>query len=75
MEKNNLNCLPSALTNLKLRKLNVKENKITNLPEGAYDLGYLEWLDISQNNLTELPDELGNLVMLNHLVTFYNISI
>lgn len=73
MEKNNLNGLPSALANLKLRKLNVKENKIANLPEGAYDLGYLEWLDMSHNNLTELPDELGNLVMLNHLVTFYYI--
>jgi len=57
---------------INLEKLNLKENRLTKLPNSIGNLTNLTKLYVSGNILTELPDSIGNLTNLEKLRLRYN---
>jgi len=52
----------------KLRVLNLSDNKLKDLPHQFYMLEELRKLYLKNNHLSVIKAEIGNLIMLTHLV-------
>ena len=64
----NIGDFPSEIGMLtKLKKVVLKNCRLTSLPESIGNLTNLIHLDLSENRLSSLPDSIGNLVKLVHL--------
>lgn len=73
LQKNYLATLPEDIGRLNgLRRLNVKENRLSVLPASVVMCEELTSLDASNNQLTSVPDEYGDLPALQHLILDYN---
>lgn len=71
LSDNRLTALPSTLGELTcLQRLNLSHNLLQELPAGVYVLPDLRSLQLDHNNLTALHDDLGNLPLLEYLVSF-----
>jgi len=55
LNKNPLGATPDVARMPNLRRLLLRETGITELPKGLSRLPYLEWVDLSQNSITSLP--------------------
>ena len=56
----------------KLRKLDLKINRISTLPKTIGELPNLKYLDLSNNIIKSLPEKIGQLKNLEHLYLRYN---
>lgn len=69
LQHNSLTTFPAEIGTLqKLTKLNASHNNIKILPNEFYKLTELQVLQLSHNCLESLTKDLGNFVMLHHLV-------
>ena len=68
LDENNLIALPAGINKLKnLILLNLKNNKLTELPAEIGDLRELRWLFLSKNQLVGLPTSIQRLTKLKKL--------
>lgn len=72
LHNNLLEELPPEIGSLrKLRIINLSDNKLNNLPHQFYMLEELCELYLKSNLISTLEAEIGNLIMLTHLVKKY----
>ena len=64
----NLTSISKNIINLEnLRFLNLKYNKLTNLPNELFELKYLDTLILDNNKLKKIPDKINKLTNLKYL--------
>lgn len=65
--------LPNSIKNLtNLKKLTLRYNQITELPDWIDSLIVLESLNLNMNNINKLPSKIGNLAHLKELLLWKN---
>ncbi|MBV4485727.1 hypothetical protein HU727_009035 [Pseudomonas sp. SWRI153] len=56
LNSNALGATPNVSQMSNLRRLLLRDTGITELPEGLHNCAYIEWMDMRENKITELPD-------------------
>ncbi|KIP94904.1 NEL-type E3 ubiquitin ligase domain-containing protein [Pseudomonas fluorescens] len=56
LDSNPLGATPDVSQMTDLRRLTLRETGITELPEGLNNAAHIEWMDLSKNQIRELPD-------------------
>lgn len=70
LQNNNLDSIPAELGCLaKLTRLNLSHNKLCTLPATFFGLCELRSLHLAHNQLEVITDDIGDLVMLENLVS------
>ncbi|KAF8936980.1 cysteinyl-tRNA synthetase [Dissophora ornata] len=73
LQSNLLETIPDSFQSLKyLRILNLSSNNFSKAPMVLFEISTLEELDMSFNELTEIPEEIGRLSRLRILLLFGN---
>jgi Leucine-rich repeat (LRR) protein len=72
LQSNRLDSIPDSFKFEFLRILNLSSNRFTRMPMVLFEIAELEELDMSFNDLSEIPDEIGQLVKLRRLWLFGN---
>ncbi|MFW9827986.1 MAG: tetratricopeptide repeat protein [Candidatus Thorarchaeota archaeon] len=68
-----ISLIPEEFRNLKLlKKVDMRRNDLSILPDWLGELSNLEWLGFQRNKLTKLPDSITNLSRLRTLDVRYN---